>query len=126
MSCCRDQTRESVIGLCSQDLCQSPDRRRPANLITADQWKNSLSASKVRIGAAMTRMVKCMDATQRAQVEWPVAVVVSAASVQMYQAQFRHLFELELCERSLQNIWRIYQSTRPLFRCHSTSLNLHL
>ena len=74
----------------------------------------------------MTRMVKCMDATQRAQVEWPVAVVVSAASVQMYQAQFRHLFELELCERSLQNIWRIYQSTRPLFRCHSTSLNLHL
>ncbi|EIE26959.1 hypothetical protein COCSUDRAFT_46296 [Coccomyxa subellipsoidea C-169] len=50
------------------------------------------------------------------KVEWPVAVVVSAASVQMYQAQFRHLFELELCERSLQNIWRIYQSTRPLFR----------
>ena len=59
-----------------------------------------------------------------AQVEWPVSVVVSQASLEIYQAQFRHLFELELCERSLQNIWRIYQSTRPLFRCAGTDNRL--
>lgn len=46
-----------------------------------------------------------------------MSIMVSEASLRMYQALFRHLFELEQCERSLQNIWRIYQSTRPLFRC---------
>lgn len=46
-----------------------------------------------------------------------MSIVVSQASLNMYQALLRHLFELELCERSLQNIWRVCQSTRPLFKC---------
>ncbi|BDA43053.1 Gamma-tubulin complex component 2 [Coccomyxa sp. Obi] len=54
--------------------------------------------------------------TMSMKLEWPVSIVVSQASLNMYQALLRHLFELELCERSLQNIWRVCQSTRPLFK----------
>jgi hypothetical protein len=43
--------------------------------------------------------------------------VVSQSSLQQYQLLMKHLFELELCERALHNTWRVYQTTRPLFKC---------
>ncbi|KAK9817974.1 hypothetical protein WJX72_005158 [[Myrmecia] bisecta] len=50
------------------------------------------------------------------KVEWPISVVVSQQAMTQYQLIFRHLFELKYVEHALNNIWRIFQTSRALFR----------
>lgn len=48
------------------------------------------------------------------QVDWPLSVVISEAAMTQYQLIFRHLFELKIVERQLNNSWRLFQATRSL------------
>ncbi|KAK9863562.1 hypothetical protein WJX84_003827 [Apatococcus fuscideae] len=110
LSCSLDH--RSLLGMLKQTFQQHSDASRDSPFkakrekVDTRGQAHERSLLKSRIGREAFML--CF------KVDWPLSVVVSEAAMTQYQLIFRHLFELKIVERQLNNSWRLFQATRTL------------